>query len=69
MHITKDNTPQKVLQFQGSKSMTFDQITSLTETSNDGSQQHEDGIQSPVINQDKEMNYTLIKCSVLSYAV
>ena len=61
VHITKDNTPQKVLQFQGSKNMTFDQITSLTENSNDGSPQHEDSIQSPITNQDKEMNDNLDK--------
>jgi len=41
--------------------MTFDQITSLTENSNDGSPQHEDSIQSPITNQDKEMNDNLDK--------
>jgi len=47
--------------------MTFDQITFLTETSNDGSPQHEDSIQSPITNQDKEMNDNLDKmqCSQL----
>jgi len=47
--------------------MTFDQITSLPETSNDGSPQHENSIQSSITNQDKEMNDNLnkMKCSQL----
>jgi len=47
--------------------MTFDQITSLTETSNDGSPQHGNSIQSPVTNKDKELNDNLNKmqCSQL----
>jgi hypothetical protein len=47
--------------------MTFDQITFSTETKSAGSPQHEDNIQSPIINQDKEINDYLDKmhCSKL----
>jgi hypothetical protein len=56
VHIAEEDTLQGEIEVQESQSIKVDKITCLMERTNHRSPQHEKGIPSPIINQDKEMN-------------